>query len=171
MLQPRGLQRKAYVSERPPCGLLESHSHNILIQFGLTLQCRSTLGIIAEQNISHFYDCTCGVHFYNNTWYKSGGGRGQSKRPHSKMSTTRTATLSGITTRTATLLWSKLPHYFNWSKRPHRMVSYQNGHAFLVKMAKLFWSKRSRWALPKWAEVATKTATLHLVKTATNSEW
>ena len=65
--------------------------------------------------------------------------------------------------KTATLLWSK---------RPHRMGSYQNGHVFLVKTATPLWSKRPQGGLyPKWAEVATKTATLHLVKTATNSEW
>ena len=56
----------------------------------------------------------------------------QSKRPHSKTATTRTATLSGITTRTATLLWSKRPHCFG-----------QNGHIGWVatKTATLFWSK------------------------------
>ena len=57
----------------------------------------------------------------------------QSKRPHSKTATTITATLSGITTRTATLLWSKRPHCFG-----------QNGHISWVatKTATLFWSKR-----------------------------
>ena len=65
--------------------------------------------------------------------------------------------------KTATLLWSK---------RPHRMRSYQNGHAFFGQNGHtLFVKTATRWALPKWAEVATKTATLHLVKTATNSEW
>ena len=73
------------------------------------------------------------------------------------MATTRTATLSGITTRTATLLWSKRPHCFG-----------QNGHIgwvatktatlFFVKTATLFWAKRpqgglylneQKW-LPKW---------------------
>ena len=70
----------------------------------------------------------------------------QSKRPHSKTATTRTATLSGITTRTATLLWSKRPHCFG-----------QNGHIgwvatktatlFLVKTATPLWSKRPQGGL------------------------
>ena len=90
----------------------------------------------------------------NNTIANKGN---QSKRPHSKTATTRTDTLNGITTRTATLLWSKRPHCFG-----------QNGHIgweatktvtlFLVKTATLFWSKRpqgglylneQKW-LPKW---------------------
>ena len=67
----------------------------------------------------------------------------QSKRPHSKMVTTRTATLSGITTRTATLLWSKRLHWFG-----------QNGHI--------------NWIATKTATLhLVKTATLFLVKTAT----
>ena len=95
----------------------------------------------------------------------------QSKRPHSKTATTRMATLSGITTRTATLLWSKRPHCFGqnghigWvATKTSTLFFGQNGHTLLVKTA-------TGWALAKWAEVATKTATLHLVKTATNSEW
>ena len=94
------------------------------------------------------------------------GWRGnQSKRPHSKTATTRTATLSGITTRTATLLWSKRPHCFGqnghigwvatktatffWSKRPHPYG--QNGHKvgftlneqkWLPKRPHCIWSKR-----------------------------
>ena len=74
----------------------------------------------------------------------------QSKQPHSKTATTRTATLSGIITRTATLLWSKRPHCFG-----------QNGHI--------------RWVATKTATLhLVKTATLFLVKTATgrvSSEW
>ena len=67
----------------------------------------------------------------------------QSKRPHSKTATTRTATLSGITTRTATLLRSKRPHCFG-----------QNGHI--------------SWLATKTATLhLVKTATLFLVKTAT----
>ena len=65
--------------------------------------------------------------------------------------------------KTATLLWSK---------RPHRMGSCQNGHAFFGQNGHTLMVKTAtRWALPKWAEVATTTATLHLVKTATNNEW
>ena len=65
--------------------------------------------------------------------------------------------------KTATLLWSK---------RPHRMGSYQNGHAFFGQNGHTLMVKTATsWALPKWAEVVTNTATLHLVKTATNSEW
>ena len=70
--------------------------------------------------------------------------------PNAKVSgwciTTRTAALSGITTRTATLLWSKRPHCFG-----------QNGHIgwvatktatlFLVKTATLFWSKQPQGGL------------------------
>ena len=93
----------------------------------------------------------------------------QSKRLHSKTATTRTATLSRITTRTATLLWSKRPHCFG-----------QNGHISWVatKTATLFWSKgphsfwskRPQSASPvKRADLASKTASLHLVKTATLS--
>ena len=52
------------------------------------------------------------------------------------------------------------------------MGSYQNGHAFFGQNGHTLMVKTATsWALPKWAEVATKTATLHLVKTATNSEW
>ena len=60
------------------------------------------------------------------------------KRPHSKTATTRTATLNGLTTRTATLLWSKRPHRFG-----------QNGHIGWVatKTVTLFWSKRPQGGL------------------------
>ena len=75
----------------------------------------------------------CGLVVCNNPLCFETGNGNQSKRPHSNMATTRTATLSRITTRTATLLWSKRPHCFG-----------QNGHISWVatKTATLFWSKR-----------------------------
>ena len=101
--------------------------------------------------------------------------------PHSQGEPVKTATLQNGHNQNGHTEWD---HYQNghttlvktatllWSKRPHRMGSYQNGHVFLVKTATPLWSKRPQGGLyPKWAEVATKTATLHLVKTATNSEW
>ena len=62
-----------------------------------------------------------------------------SKRPHSKTATTLLAT------KTATLYWSK---------RPHREDHYQNGHTAFGQNGHK-------------GRITTKTATLHLVKTAT----
>ena len=93
----------------------------------------------------------------------------QSKRPHSKTATTRTATLSGITTRTATLLWSKRPHCFGQSGHIS-WVATKTATLFWSKRPHSFWSKRPQSASPvKGADLASKTASLHLVKTVTLS--
>ena len=109
------------------------------------------------------------------------------------------ATLSGIITRAATLLWSKRPHCFGQNSHISRVAT-KTATLYLVKTATLFLVKtatgrisgeRSRFGyqngltafgqnghtlfgqitnpklLLKWAEVATKTATLQFVKTAT----
>ena len=72
-----------------------------------------------------------------------------SKRPHSKTATPKTATTllatKTATTKTATLYWSK---------RPHREDHYQNGQTAFGQNGHK-------------GRITTKTATLHLVKTAT----
>ena len=76
-------------------------------------------------------------------WWSDGN---QSKRPHSKTATTRTATLSGITTRTATLLWSKRPHCFGQNDHIG-WVATKTATLFLVKTATPLWSKRPQGGL------------------------
>ena len=67
-----------------------------------------------------------------------------SKRPHSKTATSKTATTL-LATKTATLYWSK---------RPHRKDHYQNGQTAFGQNGHK-------------GRITTKTATLHLVETAT----
>ena len=103
------------------------YSAKKLGQFTMPVTCENWLGIVNS--------CIQYTHQGN-----------QSKRPHSKTATTRTATLSGIATRTATLLWSKRPHCFGqighigW-------VATKTATLFLVKTATPLWSKRPQGGL------------------------
>ena len=72
-----------------------------------------------------------------------------SKRPHSKTATPKTAT-TFLATKTATTKTATL----YWSKRPHREDHYQNGQTAFGQNGHT-------------GRITTKTATLHLVKTAT----
>ena len=72
-----------------------------------------------------------------------------SKRPHSKTATPKTVT-TFLATKTATTKMATL----YWSKRPHREDHYQNGQTAFGQNGHT-------------GRITTKTATLHLVKTAT----
>ena len=81
--------------------------------------------------------------------FHGSGGGSWSKRPHSKTATPKTATTL-LATKTATTKMATL----YWSKRPHREDHYQNGHTAFGQNGHK-------------GRITTKTATLHLVKTAT----